>query len=280
MACGGGDLIIQNLDTGDDNACDMSEDVSNMYAPVSGDTVTKQQYDGLAGQLASYQLILAKFEKELKDEHARSRAEREDLLSEIEELKRERELGPFTVVKANKRVRSPVQLSAAPGLSTSNRYEPISNKRQKGQPEVDDYNTDEDEEIIEAARNRATTSDGSATQAAVVPKRTATTATVSGGTGPTAATSAAQNVKRHSPDFIIKNLPAPAFERAMREKNVKVMSKPLPRGEQKLICEFENRGVVLDWLKTNKVGGTTSTCKHERVGCAIAKGGGGSSYGT
>lgn len=271
MASGGAEGESCDLETGSDNAVDMSENMSNMNAPVYGETVSRQQYEGLAGQVASYQLILERFDKEMKEERERAKAEREDLLSEIEELKREKEMGPFTVVKNNnKRVRSPVQQAAMPGLSTQNRFEPISSKRLKGQQNVtvDDYDTDEDEEIIEATRAReAANGEGpSQTVTRNVPKKAAITTTT------TTAQPAAAVTKKHSPDFIVRNLPAPAFERAMREKNVKVMVKPLPKGEQKMICEFENRGTVLEWLKENNVRGTTSTCRHERIGCALVKG--------
>lgn len=51
-----------------------------------------------------------------------------------------------------------------------------------------------------------------------------------------------------------------------------VLAKMLPSGQQKLTCDYEHRATVQNWMKENKVARTTSTCKHERIGCAIAKG--------
>lgn len=129
--------------------------------------------------------------------------------------------------------------------------------------------TDDEEEAAGAARPIA---QAAKTTNATAPKRH---------TGATPNTAAKTTIKPsnmdpkkalHSPDFIVKDLPGPAFKKAMRNQNVNVMAKILPDGQQKLTCEYENRDKVKSWLTENKVYGTKSTCNHERIGSIIAKG--------
>lgn len=66
-----------------------------------------------------------------------------------------------------------------------------------------------------------------------------------------------------SPDFILDNLVAPKFERAMKELNVNYDAKIVRSGKQHVKCKYEDRAKVRAWCTANNVQGITSTCSHE-----------------
>lgn len=78
--------------------------------------------------------------------------------------------------------------------------------------------------------------------------------------------------KLHSPDFHVSDLSVPKFEKEMQARNVQFTAKVLPNGSQRVRCNYEDRQQVREYMETNNVHGTTSTCNHERVGAAVVKG--------
>lgn len=91
-------------------------------------------------------------------------------------------------------------------------------------------------------------------------------------TKPTTTKSAKKDKPLDSPDFILDNLVAPKFERAMKDLGVNYDAKIARNGKQHVKCKNEDRANVRQWCEDNDVHGTTSTCSHERIGASVAKG--------
>lgn len=230
-----------------------SESESNTSASEERDVVDRKEYEALTKKLL-------KRDKEFKAMSAK-----------LDALIDEKKNGPFRVQSTRgKRVASSPPTSQSP-IKMGNRFEALDNKRFCANQ---DYNTgdelDNDADGGDDPTPPACAAPAQGSPAIIAKPLNANHASSS----PANAASAQKkgSPKADSPEFLLTNLPAPAFERAMREKNIKVSARMLPTGVQKVTCDFEHRETVKGWMKENNVHGTTRSCNHERIGASIAKG--------